>query len=174
VSDSHLPDHIRALNRERVVRWHPPETDDWTLGDWGNAFGGECGELQNVVKKIRRRQSKAATDYNTPKMNALRAKYAEERADVLIYLDLLDRMVDAAIGISDADLAVGIVNKFNLVSRAQGWYDLEITQCFCGKIPNMMGSTGIEIGGTYHRMDGPCFHGSAQEIADFINEGSVS
>ena len=53
---SHLPEHIRKVNRERVGRWHGPD-DDWTLGDWSNATAGEMGELWNVVKKIRRVQS---------------------------------------------------------------------------------------------------------------------
>lgn len=117
-----FPDSIRRLNRERCDRWHPPTGDDWTLGDWSNAFMGEAGELANVVKKLRRHQSGHATSYNTPEADELRGRFAEEVADVLLYLDLLAWKA----GIEPDHLLGALRSKFNLVSRAQGWDDLTV------------------------------------------------
>lgn len=116
-----IPDTLRAINQERCGRWHDPETDNWTLGDWGNAFGGEAGELQNVVKKLRRHQSGASQAYNTPPTAELIESFAEEVADVLLYLDLLCWKA----GMSPVLLEAALQIKFNAVSRAQGWGDLQ-------------------------------------------------
>lgn len=115
-----IPASLSELNQRRCDLWHDPATDNWTLGDWGNAFGGEAGELQNVVKKLRRHQSGASTAYNTPPEDELRAKFCEEVADVLLYLDLL--RVKA--GFTCEELLAGLRAKFNEVSVAQGWTDL--------------------------------------------------
>jgi NTP pyrophosphatase (non-canonical NTP hydrolase) len=116
-----IPAELRELNRERCNRWHDPMTDDWSLGDWGNAFGGEAGELQNVVKKLRRHEAGASLAYNTPELSVLRDKFAEEVADVLLYLDLLCWKA----GVTPDLLVVALREKFNLVSRAQGWDDMQ-------------------------------------------------
>jgi NTP pyrophosphatase (non-canonical NTP hydrolase) len=116
-----IPDSLREINRRRCDQWHDAETDSWTLGDWGNAFGGEAGELQNVVKKLRRHESGASQAYNTPEMEELQEKFAEEVADVLLYLDLLCWKA----GASPESLLYALGQKFNLVSRAQGWDDLQ-------------------------------------------------
>jgi hypothetical protein len=117
-----IPDYVRALNRIRCDRWHPPTGDDWTLGDWSNAFMGEGGELANVVKKLRRHQSGHATSYNTPEVVELRERFAEEVADVLLYLDLLCWKA----GVEPAALLDALIDKFDKVSLAQGWSDLTI------------------------------------------------
>ena len=116
-----IPAELRELNRKRCNRWHDPLADDWTLGDWGNAFGGEAGELQNVVKKLRRHEAGASLAYNTPELGVLRDKFAEEVADVLLYLDLLCWKA----GVTPDLLVVALREKFNLVSRAQGWDDMQ-------------------------------------------------
>lgn len=116
-----IPDSLREINRRRCDQWHDAETDSWTLGDWGNAFGGEAGELQNVVKKLRRHASGASQAYNTPGVEALRMDFAEEVADVLLYLDLLCWKA----GVHPSDLQAVLREKFNLVSKAQGWDDLQ-------------------------------------------------
>lgn len=116
-----IPDALRAINQQRCDRWHPPTGDDWTLGDWGNAFGGEAGELQNVVKKLRRHQARASTAYNTEAVEILGQKFAEEVADVLLYLDLLAWKA----GVTPEILEEALMEKFNLVSRANGWDDLQ-------------------------------------------------
>lgn len=115
-----IPDQLRELSQKRCDRWHDAETDDWTLGDWGNALAGEVGELCNVVKKVRRHQAGASQAYNTPDLVKLKLSAAEECADVLLYLDLL--MWKA--GLTEGELLVALREKFNLVSRAQGWDDL--------------------------------------------------
>lgn len=117
-----LPEHIRTMNRLRCNRWHPPTGDDWTLGDWSNAVCGEVGELANVVKKLRRHESGHATGYNTPDVDELRAAFAEEVADVLLYLDLLTWKA----GVTPDDLADALIDKFDRVSLAQGWSDLTV------------------------------------------------
>jgi hypothetical protein len=116
-----VPLSIQVLNRVRCDRWHGPD-DDWTLGDWSNAFQGEAGELGNVVKKMRRHALGVATAYNTPELDELRARFAEEAADVRLYLDLLCWKA----GVTDELLDEALIAKFNLVSRAQGWEDLTI------------------------------------------------
>jgi NTP pyrophosphatase (non-canonical NTP hydrolase) len=116
-----IPDDLRPLNQTRCDRWHPPTGDDWTLGDWGNALAGEVGELANVVKKIRRHQSGHATGYNTPELDELRSRFVEEVADVLLYLDLLVWKA----GVEPEQVRDGLCDKFNLVSLAQGWSDLQ-------------------------------------------------
>lgn len=115
-----IPDYVRDANRLRATRWHGD--DDWTLGDWSNALCGEVGELANVVKKMRRHQSGASTVYNTPEMGELRREFAEEVADVLLYLDLLAWKA----GMLTAELEHGLIDKFNEVSKAQSWDDLTI------------------------------------------------
>ena len=116
-----IPDELRALNRQRCDRWHPPgDGDDWTLGDWGNALAGEVGELCNVVKKLRRHQSGASQAYNTPPLQALQDHLMVEVADVLLYLDLLCWKA----GVEPKLLREVVRAKFNTVSEAQGWDDL--------------------------------------------------
>lgn len=118
-----LPDALRQVNRIRCARWHPGyPADDWTLGDWGNAFAGEAGELCNVIKKLRRHEGGASTAYNTPELTELQEKAAEECADVLLYLDLL--MWKA--GVTPDVLLDALVDKFNRVSEAQDWPDLTV------------------------------------------------
>ena len=116
-----IPDSLREINQRRCDRWHPPTGDDWTLGDWGNAFGGEAGELQNVVKKMRRHEAGASQAYNTPEVDELTEDFAEEVADVLLYLDLLCWKA----GLPPDVLELWLRIKFNEVSLAQGWTDLQ-------------------------------------------------
>jgi hypothetical protein len=52
---------VREMNDSRCQRWHGSDwkspDDAWTVADWSNAMGGEAGEAQNIVKKIRRVQA---------------------------------------------------------------------------------------------------------------------
>jgi len=114
-------DAIRLINQKRCDRWHNNK-EDWTLGDWGNALAGEVGELCNVVKKLRRHESKVSLEYNTPELNVLIDNFAEEVADVLLYLDLLCWKA----GVKPYTLERILEQKFNEVSQAQGWPDLII------------------------------------------------
>lgn len=101
-------------NRSRVERWHPgfPE-DAWTGADWSNAMGGEAGEAQNVVKKLRRAELdlRGADDPTPPE---LLAKLADEIGDVIAYADLLAQFYGL-------DIQECAVNKFNRVSDREGF-----------------------------------------------------
>lgn len=136
-----IPSEVRALNRERCLRWHPPETDDWTLGDWAAAMCSEAGEAAGVVKKIRRHQSGLSTRYNTPPLDVLLSKFMEEVADTLLYLDLLCWKV----GVTPDELDAALVEKFNRVSRIQGWDDLTVRPTESER-PQPVGR--FEVGGT--------------------------
>lgn len=116
-----IPSGLRSLNNERCDRWHPPGDNSWTLGDWGNALAGETGELCNVVKKMRRRESEAHVAYNTPGFDELEDKFAEEVADVLLYLDLLCWKAK----VPPTILLRALKAKFNHVSEVNGWPDLK-------------------------------------------------
>jgi NTP pyrophosphatase (non-canonical NTP hydrolase) len=104
---------LRTVNVSRLYRWHG-EADEWSGADWSNAMCGEAGEAANVVKKLRRHETHAGTQYNTPEVAALLPALAEELADVVIYADLLAHKY----GI---DLADAVIAKFNRVSEAQGF-----------------------------------------------------
>lgn len=108
---------VSVTNRRRCERWHPgfPHDEKWVISDWSNAVGGEAGELQNVVKKLRRYETEqpSATD---PPVEVLLAKAGEEAADVILYLDLLC----TRLGI---DLAAAIIAKFDAVSVREGFPD---------------------------------------------------
>jgi NTP pyrophosphatase (non-canonical NTP hydrolase) len=102
---------LRSQNVSRRMRWHG-EADEWTGADWSNAMCGEAGEAANIVKKIRRHETGTGTAYNTPPLEELTPKLAEELADVVIYADLLADKY----GI---DLSGAVAAKFNRVSEAQ-------------------------------------------------------
>ena len=82
---------LRETNVARCSRWHPgfPNDGQWTGEDWANATAGEMGEACNVVKKLRRQETRlrGAVD---PDYDVLRTKRGDEIADTLIYLDLLE------------------------------------------------------------------------------------
>lgn len=107
-------DHISEVNRARAIEWHR-QGSPWLSVDWSNAVAGEAGELCNVVKKIRRLETrviaKRATENN---MSVLIDKAAGEIADVYIYLDL----TAAYFGI---DLPEAIRRKFNATSEEFGF-----------------------------------------------------
>lgn len=72
--------------------------DDWSPNDYAVGLGGECGELLNWLKKIRRGQK-------VPKK-----ELAKEIADIYLYLDLIAKRLDI-------DLSSAIIDKFNEVSK---------------------------------------------------------
>ena len=71
--------------------------EDWTLGDWGNAFGGEAGEAQNLIKKMRRGEEILPTEIG------------RELADTVIYAIMIADLLGL-------DLGEEIIWKFNQVS----------------------------------------------------------
>ncbi len=80
-------------------------TKTWTLGDWGCALAGECGEACNFIKKIRRGDGKHRAGGNVALVNDL----GKELADTIMYCVLIAQEV----GI---DLDKAITQKFNEVS----------------------------------------------------------
>jgi NTP pyrophosphatase (non-canonical NTP hydrolase) len=96
---------LHAANIARQAEWCPDQVPD--LSFRGNELGGECGEAQNVIKKLERerhgwRGSRATLD-----------DLAQELADVVICADLC--AVTAGI-----DLGAAVVAKFNATSEKVG------------------------------------------------------
>ena len=108
-----LLDELRIINAKRLERWHGPNTEPWLGVDWSNAMGGECGEAQNVVKKLRRLETGTRAQ-DQPSFPELQKKLADEIADTIIYADLLASYY----GI---DLIEAIIRKFNFVSIREGF-----------------------------------------------------
>lgn len=104
---------VAAVNAARCKRWHNPDTDAWTGADWSNAMCGEAGEAANVVKKLRRHETRTSPQ-GDPDEATLRQKLGHEIADVLLYAFLLADHY----GI---DVAANVVEKFNLVSERQSF-----------------------------------------------------
>lgn len=103
---------FQTVNAARVDIWHA-EGEPWTLTDWTNAMGGECGEAMNVAKKIRRIDT--GVGGNTK---------GEERCELLdaLMFELADT-VTYAFCVADflqLSLEPYIVYKFNEVSDKQG------------------------------------------------------
>ncbi len=97
---------LRQVNGARYREWMGSEEEDALF--LSNEFGGEAGEVQNIVKKLVRearglRGSRATVE-----------QLADEMADVLICLDNLAR----GYGI---DLEEATIAKFNKTSEANGF-----------------------------------------------------
>lgn len=104
-------DRLRDANVRRLSRWHDPASEPWTGADWSNAMCGEAGEAANVVKKLRRHETRTSPQGDPPALT-LRAMLADELADVVTYADLLAHFY----GI---DLGDAVADKFNRVSARQ-------------------------------------------------------
>lgn len=89
---------------------------DWSLSDWITAVTGELGEAANIVKKLNRVRDNIPGNTETPK--ELRAKLAEELADVYVYLDL---MFQAA----EFDMMGCVERKFALTSQKIGYVEAQ-------------------------------------------------
>ena len=104
---------LRVVNAARLRRWHDPESEPWTGADWSNAMCGEAGEVANVVKKLRRHETRTSPQ-GDPDELTLRAWLASELADVVLYADLLAKHYHI-------DLGGAVIAKFNLKSEEQGF-----------------------------------------------------
>jgi NTP pyrophosphatase (non-canonical NTP hydrolase) len=115
---------LRVQNATRKVRWHGPDTEEWSLADWSNAMQGEAGEVGDVIKKIRRAQTRTGPQ-TMADVPALLEELDHEMADTLIYLDLLDSEANALrrqLGLPESTTLVpAVVRKFNIVSDKQGF-----------------------------------------------------
>ena len=96
---------LRAANEARQAEWD--QDAQITLAFRGNELGGECGEAQNVIKKLERER------LGIRGSRATLADLAAELADVVICADL----VAMAAGI---DLDSAVADKFNATSIKVG------------------------------------------------------
>jgi hypothetical protein len=125
---------LRDVNAERCRRWHPADSEPWSIADWSNAMGGEAGEAQNKVKKLRRietRTDRGPWSWETgdhrgrlpldrdSQSHILAKSIGLELADVVIYADLLAQELTRKYG--GYDLSELIVTKFNAVSHREGF-----------------------------------------------------
>lgn len=101
------------LARNEVGEVFRDELENWSLADWCLAVAGECGEVCNAVKKLRRISDGAQTSKDPQNEGEAVVAIAKEMADVICYLDLLA----AKLGI---DLSLAVMIKFNEVSERMG------------------------------------------------------
>lgn len=111
-------------NMVRCKLWHK-DGEPWSLADWGNALGGEVGELQNIIKKIRRIQTGTKARESEMDIVLLKDEAVKEVADVLIYTFLLFDELTALDDQHAVSLAEVVRDKFNATSEKFG-LDLKI------------------------------------------------
>jgi hypothetical protein len=125
---------LRDTNAQRCARWHPAGSEPWSLADWSNAMCGEAGEAANLVKKLRRIETRTnigpwghvvhSTGREVPHDRDTEARILAkgiglELADTVIYADLLAQELTRKYG--GYDLSDLIVTKFNAVSHREGF-----------------------------------------------------
>jgi NTP pyrophosphatase (non-canonical NTP hydrolase) len=96
---------LRAASIARQKEWDTG--GNVTLSYRGNELGGECGEAQNIIKKLERERFGMVGSRATP------AQLAEELADIVICVDLIAQGFDL-------DLVEAIAAKFNGTSQKYG------------------------------------------------------
>lgn len=104
-SQAHILERLRNASILRESKW--PGAYAITPSYRGNELGGECGEAQNIIKKLERERLGIAGSRSTP--DAL----GEELADIIICCDLIAQDYDI-------DLWTEIVKKFNKTSKKVG------------------------------------------------------
>lgn len=104
---------FQEVNAARARRWHE-EGEPWTLADWGNAMGGECGEAQNVIKKIRRIDTGTGGNAEGVTREGLIEELGFELADTIAYAFLVAEN-------AGLNLAHYVKEKFNQVSEKHGF-----------------------------------------------------
>lgn len=103
---------LNSTNRHRCEQvFHP--INEWTPSDWGCALAGECGEVCDAVKKLRRLDHNTNTAKDPQTVMEAVEDVALELADVVIYADLLA----SRLGI---DLGDAVIRKFNATSKLRG------------------------------------------------------
>lgn len=109
---------LRKVNAVRTRRWHKGGLWEWSLNDWLCAMGGEAGEALNAGKKHRRILS-GLQQHGTVPQSLRDAENAimEELADVVIYADLVASYLHR-------DLGLAVVNKFNAISKREGFPEI--------------------------------------------------
>jgi NTP pyrophosphatase (non-canonical NTP hydrolase) len=97
---------LREVNGERAAEWMGDYPSDALF--WAVEFGGEAGEVLNVVKKLRR------AELDRRGSRATKEDLADEIADGIICLDSLARHYDI-------DIAAAVRRKFNATSEKNGF-----------------------------------------------------
>jgi NTP pyrophosphatase (non-canonical NTP hydrolase) len=98
-------EHLRAANIERQAVW--PNANKLDLTFKAVELAGECGELENVIKKLARER------LGLPGSRDTVGHAAEELADIVICCDL----IAIELGI---DLTAAVRRKFNATSEKIG------------------------------------------------------
>ncbi|KPL21781.1 MAG: hypothetical protein AMJ75_09350 [Phycisphaerae bacterium SM1_79] len=79
---------FEELSKANLLRceksFHP--LNDWSPSDWSNAMAGECGEVCNLTKKLRRGEDIKPHEIG------------REIADSVIYADLLAQRLGLSLG----------------------------------------------------------------------------
>lgn len=104
---------IQVANYRRNLEWHLDDAEPWTGADYGNEMGGEVGEAQNVIKKLRRIETGVAKRGGKTREELLEM-LREEIADVIITAANVANYYEI-------DLSSAVVGKFNATSDK---YDL--------------------------------------------------
>ena len=99
---------LRDASERRTIEWSMNQPDLFDLSFYGNELGGECGEAQNVIKKLERERLGA------PGSRSTKERLAEELADVVIVADLIAAKMKI-------DLGEAVRNKFNDTSDKNGF-----------------------------------------------------
>lgn len=101
--------YLRKVNKSRDLMMHEKlDTGGWNGTDYGCAAAGEMGEACNIVKNMRRIESRIQPP-ESKQYEELRWRLGEELADTVLYVDLLAAHYDI-------DLWDQIVKKFNVGS----------------------------------------------------------
>lgn len=103
---------FQQINKDRAAFWHGKDSVPWTGADWGNAMGGECGEAQNVIKKLRRIET-GVVGKDDPQEPLLVQKLGDELADTITYAFLVADHYGINVG-------QAIARKFNAISEREG------------------------------------------------------
>ncbi len=111
---------VLTANVERSLVWHGDDSEPWSGADWGNAMGGECGEAQNVVKKLRRLETGVQGSVD-PDRDRLVRNLGDECADTFLYMGLLAFHYDV-------DLPGAIIRKFNSISAREGLHEHKLAE----------------------------------------------
>lgn len=107
---------LAEANLLRAETLYHKNITDWSPLEWGGALSGEVGELNNILKKIKKIDSNLGHFNYKPgeqDLEKLRAQAASEIGDVAIYLDLVAQRLQL-------DLGDCVVTKFNEVSKREG------------------------------------------------------
>ena len=98
--------------QQRASKIHKNGVQQWSLSDWLVEYGGESGEMMNIVKKLNRIRDNLIGN-STLTENELREMLADELGDCVISLQLFA----LAAGIH---LEVAVARKFNATSSKLG------------------------------------------------------